>query len=78
MLNWELFIFNEFGVCMIFWNEMCIVNFYLMFVVLVKIVFGGIVDVIVWSVTFFSSAGFIDDFWVLVKLCGKIVGEEFV
>jgi hypothetical protein len=76
VLNWEPSTLNELGACMTSWNETCTVNFYLTPAALAKTALGGIADAIAWPATLLSSAGFIDDPWALVKLRGKIAGEE--
>jgi hypothetical protein len=76
VLNWEPSTLGSLGSCMTAWNETCAVNFYLTPAVLAKTALAGIVDAVSWPATLLSSAGFIDDPWCLVKLRGKIAGEE--
>lgn len=76
VLNWEPSTLGALGSCMTAWNETCAVNFYLTPAVLAKTALAGITDAVSWPATLLSSAGFIDDPWCLVKLRGKIAGEE--
>ena len=76
VLNWEPSTLGELGSCMTAWNETCAVNFYLTPAVLAKTALSRVADAVSWPATLLSSAGFIDDPWCLVKLRGKIAGEE--
>lgn len=76
VLNWEPSTLSSLGACMTSFNESCTVNFYLTPTVLTKTALAGVAEAVSWPATLLSAAGFIDDPWALVKLRGKIAGEQ--